>query len=98
MKDNLPSLLEKVRGKGLCISLLLDSSTQYWNHEKRESSVAPALPGVDHIKQTVKEFKRSLAVTEERAREIERDKREQRNSQLWFNVRRYRLTASPSTH
>ena len=94
VKDHLPTLLDKVRGKGLCISLLLDSSTQVWSNEKREESTTPTLPGVDQIKKTVEEFKKCLAVTEERAREIEQDSREQRNSQLWFNVRRYRLTAS----
>ena len=94
MKDRLPTLLDKVRGKELCISLLLDSSTQYWNHDKREDSTTPTLPSVDHIRKTVKEFKKCLAITEEKAREIERDTREQCNSPLWFNVRRYRLTAS----
>ena len=89
----LPTLLDKVRGKGLCISLLLDSSAQCWSHEE-EDSTTPFLPSVDQIKKTVKEFKKCLAVTEKKAREIERDTREQRNSQLWFNVRRYRLTAS----
>ena len=87
VKDHLPTLLDKDRGKGLCISQLLDSNTQYWNHDKREDSTTPALPSVDHIIwKTVKEFKKCLAVTEEKAREIERDTREQRNSPLWFNV------------
>ena len=95
VRDRLPDLLDKVRGKGLCISLLFDSSMQYWSRETREdSNKTPALPTIDHIKKTVEEFKKCLAVTEEKAREIERDTREQRNSQLWFNVRRYRLTAS----
>ena len=53
--------------------------------------MTPALPSVDHIMKTVKEFKKCFAVTEEKSREIERDTCEQRNSPLGFNVRRYRL-------
>ena len=37
VKDRLPALLDKVRGKGLGISLLFDTSTCYWdtdNHTK----------------------------------------------------------------
>lgn len=94
VKDHLPTLLDKVRGKGLCISLLLDSTMQIWSNEIREEFTTPTLPGVDQIKKTVEEFKKCLSVTEEKAREIEQNTREQRNSQLWFNVRRYRLTAS----
>ena len=70
VKDRLPTLLDKVRGKGLCISLLLDSSMQFWSNEKREDSTTPTLPGVDQIKKTVEEFKKCLAVTEEKACEI----------------------------
>ena len=94
VKDRLSTVLDKVCGKGLCISLLLDSSTQFWSNEEQEDSTTPSLPGVVQIKKTVEEFMKCLAVTEEKAREIERDTREQRNSQLWFNARRYRLTAS----
>ena len=36
----------------------------------------------------------SLKVTADKAREIERNTREQRLSSLWFSVRRYRITAS----
>ena len=72
--------------EGLCISLLLDSSTQFWSNKEQEDSMTPSLPGVDKIKKTVEEFKKCLAITEEKAREIERDTREQCNSRLWFNA------------
>ena len=63
MKDRLSTLLDKVCGKGLCISLLMDLSTQFWSNEEQEDSTTPSLPGVDQIKKTVKEFKKCLAVT-----------------------------------
>ena len=44
--------------------------------------------------QAIKAFKQSLAVSEVRAREIERSTRAQRMSPLWFDMRRYRITAS----
>ena len=37
---------------------------------------------------------KTIEVTAEKSREIERDTREQRLCPLWFSVRRYRITAS----
>ena len=88
-----PDLLEKVRGKGLCISLLLDPSTRHWS-SNITAETSFSMPDVTRLKQTVQEFKNSLRVTTEKVREIERLTREQRNSTLWFDVRRHRLTAS----
>lgn len=42
----------------------------------------------------MREFKSSLHVSEQRAREIEQTTREQRHSPGWYSVWRYRLTAS----
>ena len=39
-------------------------------------------------------FKKTLEVTAEKSREIERNTREQRKYPLWFSVRRDRITAS----
>jgi len=55
---------------------------------------SPDLPGRQQLQQTVREFKSSLHVSEQRAREIEQTTREQRHSPEWYSVRRYRLTAS----
>ena len=87
VKDCLSTHLDKVRGKDcVYISLLLDSSTQFWSNKEQKDSMTPSLPGVDKIKKTVEEFKKCLAITEEKAREIERDTREQCNYRLWFNA------------
>ena len=91
-KNYLPSLLEKVRGKSLCISLLFDESCQ--NSITADPPADTALPSIESLKKTVQAFKASLSVTEESIRKIERDTREQQTSALWYEVRRYRLTAS----
>ena len=44
--------------------------------------------------ETIAAFKRSLQISDDKAREIERNTREQRLSSLWFSVRRYRITSS----
>lgn len=79
------------RSKGLCVSLLFYPQFQY------ESSHQPSnhnVPNVSQLKQTITAFKRTLELTADRSREIERDTREQRNSQLWFAVRSHHITAS----
>ena len=91
--SQLSSLLDKVRGKGLCVSLLLDPSTCHWSDSQmKETSVS--MPGTAELQQSVEEFKKSLLLPAERRREIERQTRDQQNSSLWFEVRQYQLTAS----
>lgn len=46
------------------------------------------------MKETVRAFKSSLEVSPEKAREIEHNTRQQSSSQLWFDVHRFRITAS----
>ena len=46
------------------------------------------------VKKTVKEFKKSLTITQEKAREIKCITCDQHNSTAWFDARQYRLTAS----
>ena len=92
-KSNLPKLLTEVEGKKLCISLLLDPIYC----EERATNLQPdaySIPSVSNLKSTIQEFKKSLEVSQDEARKIERDTRDQRMSSTWFNVRRYRLTAS----
>ena len=60
--EKLPALLEAVRGKGLCISLLLDPSTCI--HDPK------ALKKEDLLKK-VEELKTRLKMTEEDARQLE---------------------------
>ena len=89
--SRLPELLDKVRGEQLGISLLFDS------HFRVGSSEMPSsyhMPDTTNLSETISAFKKSLEVSDEKAREIERNTREQRQSSLWFSVRRYRVTAS----
>ena len=89
--QGLPELLQKLKGEQLCVSLLFDSQ---YGSEVSSSPSSHSIPHVSSLKDTIKKFKDTLNVTSERSREIERGTREQRNSQLWFSVRRYRITSS----
>ena len=91
-KDHLLALLDKVRGKGMCISLLYDES--YQNSSIADSPADTTLPSTDSLKQTIEAFKSSLSLNEEITCKIERDTRQQKNSTLWFEMRCYHLTAS----
>ena len=82
----LQTLLDNVRGKGLCISLLLDSSTCVETNE-----LVPLTK--DELKK-VECLKLKLKVSEEEARRVELDTQEQAKSQKWFDARRLRLTSS----
>ena len=92
----LTEFLGKVRGKGLGVSLLFDPSTQYWSATEQppSESPSPSLPCRPDLQFTIQEFKKSLQISQEEVRKIERNTREQRHSSLWYSVRRYRLTAS----
>ena len=83
---NLPDLLEKIRGELLCISLLLDPSFchDYETSSSETTQLAPVLPNVSNLKETILAFKTSLSMTEDEIREIEQSTREQRNSTKWF--------------
>ena len=90
-KDHLPTLLDKLRGKSLCLSLLFDKSCQ---NNTIYSPVDTRMPSVQSLKQTVEAFKSSLMINEEGICKIENATREQQASSLWYEARRYRLTAS----
>ena len=90
--SQLDRFLEKVRGKGLGVSLLFDSTTKYWANG--DNATATALPCSADLCYSIQQFKHSLRLSVEACTEIERDTRGQRLSSLWFSVRRYRLTAS----
>ena len=90
-KHHLPALLEKVRCKDLCVSLLYDERCQ--NSSKVECPVDTALPSTESLKRTVESFKSSLSLTEEKIRKIGHDTRQQ-NSSMRYEVWRYCLMAS----
>ena len=91
-KEQLPALLGKLHGQGLCISVLLDPQYRHWD---TPAATAPSkVPDTSHLNDTITAFMESLQISEENTREIERDTREQYNSSLWFSVRCYRVTSS----
>lgn len=89
IKDNLPSLLESVRGQGLCVSLLLDSRLCVTDNSALCSSTThtPELPDDATLNRSITEFIKSLEINEAEASQIERNTIEQRNSPYWFEVR-----------
>ena len=89
--QGLPELLQKVKGEQLCVSLLFDPQFQA---EEVTSPSSHNIPDMSNLKDTILNFKETLSITPERSREIERSTREQRNSDLWFSMRRYRITSS----
>ena len=85
-----PGLLKKIKHDHLGISVLLDPD---YNEDVLQPS-SYGLPDIVSLKHTIKAFKESLQVNYDEARKIEAKTREQRLSSSWFEVRRYRLTAS----
>ena len=61
-KDHLPTLLDKLCGKSLCLSLLFDKSCQ---NNTVYSPADTKMPSIESLKQTVEAFKSSLMITEE---------------------------------
>ena len=58
------------------------------------NGVSPNLPCSSSLQNTILEFKKSLQVSDEEAHSIERSTVLQKDSPLWFRVRKYRITAS----
>lgn len=84
-----------MKGKGLGISILLDPSTQVWAKEGMiDASSALDLPSKQELTERAKAFIESLQVSDAKIKEIEQQTIEQHRSFLWFDVRRYHLTAS----
>ncbi len=87
--ERIPDLLTDVKGKGLCISLLLDPSVCI---ETSEQLVVVLTK--DELLKRIEAFKKQLQVSDEDVRRIEESTRDQSKSQKWFEARRFRLTAS----
>lgn len=97
----LKELLKKVQGEGLGVSVLFDEDVRVWKVTTDEQSthvdpdVAAIMPTRSElIEGLVTSFKKTLQLTAQQIRELERNTRDQSKSQLWYTARRYRLTAS----
>ncbi len=69
--DSLPTLLTKLRGRGLSISLSLDDKTRFWKAECSDDVTVAQLPSKKELQERVTEFKKSLELPAEKLREIE---------------------------
>ena len=81
--SQLPDHLDQIRGEQLGISLLFDS------HFRQGSAHVPSshhVPDTSKLNETIAAFKKSLEIKDEKAREIERNTRDQRLSSPWFSV------------
>lgn len=86
----LPTLLDTVRCESLGVSILDPQCC----HQTVPAVTQPSIPGIAELKTTVAGFKASLKLPASKLREIEQKTRKQRQSSLWFSVRRYCITAS----
>ena len=68
--SRLPELLQKLKGEQLCISLLFDEHFQVASSSQPDDK---NLPSISDLKNTIQEFKKSLEVTQQMSREIERN-------------------------
>lgn len=88
----LSAFLDTVRGESLGVSVLFDPT--YRHNPTLSSSLDACVPSLSAIRNTVIAFKESLKMPADKLRQVEQNTREQRDSPLWFDVRRYRITAS----
>ena len=91
--EHLPSLLKKIKGQQLNISLMLDCDCCHKQSDEK-SPKGCQIPHIAKLKETISAFKQSLQVSEDKIREIELNTRDQRHPPLWYSARQYRLTAS----
>lgn len=86
-KSLLPDLLGKVRGKGLCVSLLFDCDTRVHPATYEPIPIQEMMEKVDNLKW-------DLSLTDDAVQTIEIETRVQRSSPKWYEMRRFRLTSS----
>ena len=89
----LPGFLKSVRCESLGISILLDPEHSHVPTCTPASGI-PNLPSISELKDTVAAFKDNLKMPTAKLYEIENATRNQRYSEMWHSIRRYRITAS----
>ena len=92
--QRLPALLQRLKGQQLCVSLLFDPECRQDTSDEVQNPSSHNLPSKTVLADTIAAFKKSLDVSHDVAREIERSTREQRLSLQWSSFRKYRITAS----
>ena len=87
--SNLKELLDKLRGKGLSVSLSFDHQSRCWNENSSTTEIIPPqLPSKQESQNRVVTFKKNLEFPAHRYREIEQATHDQNQSPLWFSIRR----------
>ena len=84
--ERIPQLLTDLKGKGVCVSLLLDPSVCVETAEGHGLVLSKT-----ELLKKVESFKEKLVVTDQEIRSMEESTREQSNSQSWFEARKCRL-------
>ena len=99
--EQMKDFLKKVKGKGIGVSVLLDTDVRVWEGSCEGHLVAvpvpatePHIPSRKELMERVTAFKQALELSPQQIRELEQSTRDQHLSDLWYSARRYRLTAS----
>lgn len=72
VNERVPILLDKIRGEGLCLSVLLDPKVRHWDNSLTVTpSIFTASPKQPSLTDTIAAFKDSLKLSEEKLREIQ---------------------------
>ena len=82
-QGRLTEFLGKVHRKGLCVSLMFNSASQYWQDETQTGSgepLPPKLPSKEELQSSVEELKKSFHVSAFKLRQIEQNTRDQSQS------------------
>ena len=91
--EHLPSILKKIKGQQLSISLMLDRDCCHKESDEK-SPKGCQIPHIAKLKEIISAFKQSLQVSEDKIREIELNTRDQRHTPLWYSTQQYRLITS----
>ena len=95
MLSLLPGFLKSVRCESLGISILLDPEHSHVpTCTCTPASGIPNLSSISELKDTFAAFKDNLKMPTAKLYEIENATRNQRYSEMWHSIRRYRITAS----
>ena len=81
-RSRIPELLDKIKGEQLGVSLLIDRSYCQASIESVQEPSSHSMPTTANLMEGITAFKRSLEISDDKAREIERNTCQQRLSSL----------------